>query len=852
MRDPVKLYRFLLKLYPARFREEYAKPLEQQFRDEYRETAGPGSRLAFWLRTGCDLATSVPSQVLREARQDIAFGVRTYARRPVVAVLALTALALSIGATTGVFSVVNALLLRSLPFREPERLVRIASPPFSPMSRTDVQHSRNNSNYLEDLVVFDSAEMNLLRGGEAVRVKVTETSANFFDMLGSNLRLGRAFAPDEDVPGKGALAVIGHGLWQQLFGGDPRALGSTIQLNGASVTVVGIAPAGFDFPARTAIWTPTTFDWKRIPKTRVVYWEALGRLKLGLTLAQARSMLEAEAKPLNRKSPKGFEASPKLIPLREELAGPVRQASQVLMGAVTFILLIACANVANLLLTRITERRHELVIRAALGATRSRLVQQLITEGLLLSILAAAAGVAVAHWVSRIASAAQPVQLAAQEYAVLDWNVLGFAVGLVVLTAFTLGVLPALLIARLHPAEDLIHAQPSGRHTGAGRLRRTLVVVQVSLTVALLAGSAVMGRAFLKLLGTDLGFDTDRVVTMSISLAGTRYEKGNLVGQYYDDVLERLRAVPGVEAAGGVDFLPLETTKYRGSSLKVEGGREVPVVVFIQATPDYFRAMGTPFLFGRDFTPADQQASEPVAIVNEEFAQLAGAGQDIVGRRVIGPAPQSIKSFKIVGVVRTVRYGGPVSAGRAQIYLTGSPDFMTFVARVGVDAKVHLAICRDAIKSVDRSVAVFDVRTLDDRLAENLAKPRFYTTAILFLGGFALLLAVIGIYAVASYAVAQRTQEIGVRIAVGASAGKVRLLLLRQSLQPVAIGIAAGIAGALALSRYIQNLLPTADQVDLMTSLFSAGLLVVICGVAIWSATQRVIELDPITVLRAE
>ncbi len=857
MLHPARLYRWCLKLYPARFRDEYAKPLEQQFRDEYRETRGIWSRIAFWARTVGDLAMSIPVQVAREVRQDVVFGLRTYAQRPLIAILALSALALSIGATTGVFSVVNALLLRSLPFREPERLIRIENPPYSTMSRKEVQEWRSSSKYLEDVAVYDSAEVNLLRGGEAVRVKLAETSANFFQVFGCDPHPGRSFANEEDIRGKGGVAVIGHGLWQQLFGGDPRVIGSTIHLNGTPLTVVGVAPTGFDFPARTALWTPTTFDFARIPKTRVVFWNAFGRLKSGVTLAQARSMFEAEVRHLQPQllSRDEFNRS-KLTPLREELAGPVRQASLVLMGATAFVLLIACANVANLLLTRITERRHELVIRAALGAGRLRLIQQLITEGFLLSLAAAVLGMGVAQWASRIATAAQPAALMAQEYAILDWRVLGFATVAAVLAAVGFGVFPALLMARLYPEGDLIHLQPGSTVSGAGRLRQALIVVQVSLTVTLLAGAVVIGRAFLRLIGTDLGFKTNGVVTMSVSLAGTRYSGAGSRSQYYREVLDRLRAVPGVEMTGGVDFLPLEATAFMGGgNLVIEGGQPLRFALQVSATPGYFAAMGIPVVSGREFTFADQDASRseiPPIIVNEEFVRLSGTGPNSVGRIVTQTVSSKRRLYKVVGVVRTVRYRGPQSPNSAQMYSPGSPDYMTLVARVHGNPRDWLVICRDAIRSVDPTVPVFDAKTLDDRLSDNLAKPRFYTTAILFLGVFALLLAAVGIYAVSSYSVVQRRQEIGVRIAVGAPPGKVRLLLLRQSLHPVIIGIIGGAAGAGALGRYLQSLLPSAGRVDTATAASAALLLVAIGGYAIWSATQRAIDPDPIVVLRSE
>jgi hypothetical protein len=323
MADPLKLYRFLLKLYPARFREEYGSPLEQQFSDEYRDADGALARLAVWMRTLRDLAISIPLELGRELRQDLRYSVRIYSKRPGVTFLAVAAMALAIGATTGVFSVVNALLLRSLPFRAPERMVQLGSA-FAAMGSAEFHGWRKRSAYLEDAAAYDQAEMNLSGAAEATRVKVTETSFNFFSMIGSEPEIGRSFAAGEDAPGKNAVAVIGYGLWQQFFGGDPRALGSIISLNGTPLTVIGIARPGLDYPAKTAVWTPTVFEFERVPKTGVTFWVTVGHLKPGLTSAQGESMFEAEEE---RRSPGSMRAvgvnRPRLVPLREQLAGPV-------------------------------------------------------------------------------------------------------------------------------------------------------------------------------------------------------------------------------------------------------------------------------------------------------------------------------------------------------------------------------------------------------------------------------------------------------------------------------------------------------------------------------------------------
>jgi putative ABC transport system permease protein len=853
---PIRYYRILLKLYPARFREEFAAPLERQFSDEYRETHGAGQRAIFWLRTLADWAVSVPAEMARELRQDVRYAVRVYRRRALVTTLALSALALAIGATTGVFSVLNAVLFRGLPFRDTARLAEVQGVEVDEDNgRAAFYGWRNGNAYLEDAAAYAAAagytEMNLSVDAGSRRVSVAETSANFFSMLGTEVRFGRAFAPDEDLEDKDAVAVIGYGLWQECFGGDPRVLGSTIRLNRAPVTVIGVAPPAFDYPERTAVWTPTIFHKKRLPKFIAFPGNVIGRVKAELTLALAGRMYEAEMRRLHPESLKGPERyHARLIPLRDSLAGPVRQASLVLLGAVALVLLIACANVAQLLLSRLAERRQELMVRAALGASRARLVQQLITECSLLTLAATAAGLGVAKWAARLVSLAQPATLSIQQYTILDWRVLAFATGTALLTGLLFGVLPASLMGRMLPAGDVVHSQPGLRSSGAGRMRTVLVAVQAALAVVLVAGSVSMGRSFLKLLGIDLGYRTGHVVTLNVSLIGTSHEGQAAWRQYYGDALERLRAVPGVESAGATSLLPLMRGLSESARFTLDD-RHVDDVGVREASPDFFRSIGSALVAGREFTAADQQTSEQLVIVNEDFARALGRG-DLVGRKISGYRG---KAYTVVGVVRTVRQAGPGYGIGPDVYrdMDQQPrSWATFTAKVRGDAERYLALCRDAVQAVDPQVPVYDVKTLDQRLSENLARPRLYTSAVLFLGVFALLLAVVGTYGVASYSITQRSHEIGVRIAVGASPRGLRGMLLRQSMLPVACGALAGVAGAGALGRYLQNLMTHADPTDPWTCAVAAAALAATAALAVWTATGRIVRMDPTAALRAE
>lgn len=864
MPAPNRMYRWLLKLHPARFREEFGDLAESQFWDEYREAQGPRGRALFWLRALSDLAASIPAQIAHEARQDIRYAVRVYRKQRLITTLAVAALALAIGAATGVFSVLNSLLLRSLPFRDAESLVVWRDPPVDADSgRPAFQEWRNQCAYLRDAAVFNTWEMNLDLSGASARARVSETSASFFATLGVTPALGRTFSSDEDTPGRGDVAVISHSLWQQLFGGDVRALGATIRLNGVPLTLVGIAPPGFDYPAKTTVWTPTVFDRRRLPKSVWLTSGAIGRLKPGLRMAQANAMYETEARRMNPQSLAGDKRQrARLLPVREELAGPVAGASLVLMGVVGFVLLIACANIAHLLLSRTAERGPELMVRAALGASRARLVQQLITESIALTLAAAAAGLAVAHWASRVASLAGPTQLSdlakaaklSPTYTIWDWRVLAFTLGVAVLTGVLFGVLPAFLMGRMLQGQDAIRLQPGMHGSSAGRMRTTLIAIQAGLTVVLLAGSLSMGQSLLKLLGTDLGFRTDRVVTLNVSLYGTRYGSDAARRQYYGDALDRLRAVPGVEFAGAVGSLPLVlNTATINASFQMDSARKISGSA-VPASPGYFRAMGTEVVEGREFTSADLQRSEPVAVVNEAFARELGVPSGLAGRKVFSFWGK--KEYTVVGVVRTERFGGPTRPGWPRFYflLDGQswPSSITFVARTRGRPEAYLAICRDAVQRVDAQVPVYDVKTLAQRLDDLLAGPRFYTLATLCFTVLATLLAVVGVYGVAAHSIAQRTHEIGVRIAVGAAPGEVRLMLLRQSLLPVTVGMIAGIAAALGLGRFIGHLIENAQPMGPWMCGAAALALIATSAAAVWTATRRVTQMDPMTALRTE
>jgi len=847
--NSIKWYRRLLKLYPARFREEYAGPLERDFQDEIGEA---GNAFAFWARVLRDLVISIPREFAREIFLDLRFSVRVYAKRPLVTILAIAALAMAIGATTGVFSIVDALLLRSLPFREPERLAEWSQMGFL---QGEYKEWRANQKYAEGIAPYLQIDATVARSDAAVRVKLTETDVEFFKTLGSDTEIGRTFAAGEDEPGHVNEMVISYALWQQFFGGDPRVLGSHVNLNGAPMEIIGVAQPRFDFPTRTAVWTPSIHEFSAIPKTGVFFWHAFARLNPGMTLERANSMMQAALWP----GQSSDQRLPRLESMRQQLSGRVTEASFVMMGAAAFVLLIACANIANLLLARVAERRNEMAVRAALGASRARLTQQLITESIALAGIAAIGGIFIAQWTAKIALAAQPVPLGTQDYTIVDWRIVTFAALVTLLTGFLFGVFPAWLSGRMQPASGGMAERSGGRGArGMARLRSTMVAVQVSLTVILLAGAIVLGRGFLRLEGTDLGFRTDHLITLSASVLGTREAEDTRRGNYFRETLERLRAVPGVESAAAIDTLPLmadyftPTGFFGESDVKFDSGAKAPFALYQWSSPDYFKTMGAKLIAGRDFAATDTPGSEPVAVVSEELARSTGMGKSIIGRKFTAAFFKT--TYTVVGIAADVQMMVD-DRRRPLVFLPAQqqvPRTMMFVARVHGDPEAYLAPCRDAVQAVDREVALYNVVTLQNRLADVLARPRFYTTGVLFLSGFALLLAIIGIYGVASYSVAQRTHEIGVRLAVGARSSEVRWMILRQGFIPAAIGMAIGIGGAEWLGKFLAHLIDGAKSMDAPTCAMAAGGLALVAMISTWTATRRVARMDPVTILRSE
>lgn len=841
-----RVYRWLLGLYPAGFRDEYAALMEQALRDELAEAPNALAVVTVWLRLLSDLALSLPFQLGKAIWQDSKHTLRLWAKRPWQTGFAILALATAIGANTGVFSVVNALLLRSLPFRDGEKLVFLRTGMLPHDSAAQFDNWRRTSKYLDDAALSEEKDSNLGNTGHTVRIHAAQTSWNFFSLLGVKPQLGREFSSlDTDT------AVVSYGLWQELFAGSGQVLGKVISLDGTRVTIVGVMPAGFTYPHKSVLWKAATLTRGNNG------WDTIGRLKPDVGWPQARAEFFAEVaarSPKRKRSPMpGWEVG--IYPLRDALAGPVKAGSLLLLSAVLLILLIACANLANLMLARTADRNVELSIRSALGASRGRLMQQLMTECLLLAFLSAAFGVLVAVGTTSAIAKAEPSSLPSQTYTILDGKVLAFTLTTSVVSAFLVGLLPALSVGRTH----IFAARGSSEFRRSRLVREGFVIAQVVLTVVLLIACVSVERAFSHLMLVDRGFKVDGVLTASVSLDGTRHSVPSARLNYFNAVLGRLRRLPGIRYASATDFLPLYSKAFLGGPVSIDGRHSPPGTGtdLLPVMSDYFASTGGQLLHGREFTDAEVQNDANVAMVNDTLAKTFFGTTDAIGHLETTPDK---RNRKIIGVVKSVDFMdrylvnfGDLDPPETFIpgHAPGAFD-STFVLRTQGRPEDYAASVRQAIQSEDSGVPVFSVKSMRQRVEESFARPRFYRNALVFFSSFGLLLAVLGIYAVVSYAATQRTHEMGVRLAMGTTSGRLRTVLLRQGLVSVIIGAVGGLLGAVLIARLLESLVEGASTLGIASYLFAVPSVCTVAAISIWMATRRIKRLDISEILRAE
>ncbi|HEY0970925.1 MAG TPA: ABC transporter permease [Gemmatimonadales bacterium] len=793
--------------------------------------------------------------------QDVRYALRTLRRNIGFTAAAVLTLALGIGANAAIFGIVNGVLLRPLPYAEPDRLVMMwgTYPEFGRTSTSlpDFLDWREGAASFESMAASHGGTYNLTGTGEPEQLTASRVTANFFGTLGVHPVLGRGFLPDEDRGGDN-VAVLSHGLWRRRFGGDPSILGRAIQLSGQPYTVVGVAPEGFRFMDEVDLWTPTNLDME-VPR-RAEFLTVFGRLRPGVTVERADAELAGVLARLAREFPQtNATIGSEVVSMHTDFVGDVRTALLVFSGAVGLVLLIACANVANLLLARATAREREMAVRTAIGAGRGRIVRQLLTESVVIALLGAALGLAIAVAGVALLRGSQAELLPRIQEVRVDGAVVLFALALAVATGILFGLAPALRLSRGAVHDSLKEGARGATGGAAARIRNALVLSEVALALVLLVGAGLLVRSFERLNQVDLGFDPGSVLTYELLLPSAKFEDVEQLPVAYDELLERTRAIPGVSAVAVSNNLPMGGAGYLSFTIE---GRTPPPDAFediqpFNVTPGHFSVLRIPLRAGRLIEARDAAGAPPVAVVNEELVRRFLDGRDPIGRRITFGDPSNPETtwMTIVGVVGNVAQEGVTAAPYPQLYrsLHQFPGRGVFVSmRTAGDPDAVAGAARRALRALDPELPLTDLMTMEQRVSADLARPRVSVALLGVFAGIALLLAAIGIYGVISYAVAQRTREIGIRMALGASTADVRRLVVRQGMAPALIGIAVGVVGALAVTRVMSSLLYGVSATDPVTFVGVPVVLAVIALAAAYVPARRATLVEPVNALRAE
>jgi predicted permease len=812
--------------------------------------------------------------------QDLKYSFRTLWKKPSFTIVAVVTLALGIGANAAIFSMVNGMLFRSLPYDNADRLVMVWET--NQRRNWDMMYPsypnfadwRDQNKVFEEMAAYVTMGVNFTDGDEPERVVVAGASASLFKMIDAKPLLGRTVTPEDDKPGADPTILLSYGLWQRRFNSDPQIIGKTVSVQGIKQTIIGVMPQGFEFPPqfkdgsslqpKVDIWGPLRIDPNNREGRGTHSFYTIALLKPGVSLAQAREEMNGIAQRLEQEYPGNNKGSGvRLIPLPEQIVGDIKPVLLVLLGVVAFVLLIACANVANLLLARATGRQKEIAVRVAMGASRRRVVRQLLTESMLLSIISGIAGLLLAIWGVRLLVALSPdPRMSAVG---VNMKILGLTLLVSVITGLLFGLAPSLLASQVDPNKTLKESSLNTSGSNRHRLRSLLVVSEIALALVLLVGAGMMITTFMRMQSGNLGFNTDNVLTMQIATTGDQYTEAFRSAAFFQQLIDRLKTIPGTDAVGVTNVLPLSGTEF-DNSFKIEGGPRPPGEVrqaeYRAISADYFRAMGIALKTGRVFTERDTKDAPGVAIINEALARRYFPNEDPLGKRLYIDTQVELATYggkviprEIVGVVAEVKNNMTQRRSKPEMYvpyLQNPHRSMTVVMRTSSDPANLANTVRGEVRNLDESLPVFNIKTMQQLRDEAVAQQRFFTLLLSMFAVVALVLAIVGIYGVMAYSVTQRTREIGIRMALGAHPSDILKMILKQGMWLVSIGLVVGFVAAFLLTRVVYNLLYGAGGADIITFVGVSLVMVLAALGACYISARKATKVDPLTALQYE
>lgn len=807
--------------------------------------------------------------------KELRYGIRSLLKHPGFTAIAVVTLALGIGANTAMFSVINGVLLRPLPYHDPDRLVTIweESPQRGmfqlPVSYANFRDWVDQNSVFEQISAYTFTNLNLTGAGEPVRLLTVRSSDNLFSLVGAAPRLGRAFLAEEDKDGANRVVILGHALWQSRFGSDSAIVGESLTLNNQSYTVVGIMSPNFQFPVGFGylgkvlndpvdLYVPLAATSEETGRGNYSFF-AIGRLKPGVTINQAQAEMSTIEGRLEQQYPdSNSDIGISLVPTQEQTVKEIRPALLVLLGAVAFMLLIACANIANLLLARAASRQKEIAIRTALGASRLRVLRLLLTESLMLSLAGGCLGLLLAFWGTDALMALAPDNIPRLNEVGVDTKVFGFTLAISLVTGILFGLIPAVHASKPDLNEALKEGSRGSMGSAAGkRTRSVLVAVEVALSLVLLIGAGLMIKSFLRLQQMNLGFDPDNVLAVNLSLSTSRYPEDRQQAAFFQEALQRLQSLPGIKSAGATTGLPL-TLSLSGSDFRIEGhpepeaGKEM-IIHTRSVSPDYFGTLGISLIKGRDFSERDKSDAPKVAIINNDLARIYFHNEDPIGKRITFDDGESWIS--IVAVIGDVRQLGLDSSAKPEVYfpyLQVAAPSMSLVVRTTSNPSSLAGAVKSQIQMIDKDLPIDDAKTMQQLLAESVSGRRFNMLLLTVFAMVSLVLAIVGIYGVMSYSVTQRTHEIGIRVAIGAQSRDVFRMVIGQGMMLAMIGITFGLVGAFALTRLMTTMLFGVEPTDPATFVSIAVLLTSVALVACYIPARRATKVNPLLALRYE